>query len=142
MNARMPREEMPVSNPVGPDPSTLDGSRHLSRDCPECSGSGWAGRRQRLSSGAVVRVSLACRCPHGAILGRLYADSRDFALRRVLWLQEFPELWDPEIDHHSFDPVPAPRSRPRPGGLMCPDRVPDFYPDAEYHDSVPWEARP
>jgi hypothetical protein len=123
--SRDPHDE-PFLPPHARDLETLDGARLASRACPECSGNGWATRFQVLGAGRPrVAFSMACRCALGLFYHRLYSQSSDPALRRLRWLQEFPDLWA-DVSHRTFDPVEAPPSAPRPPGLLPPgEPVPD-----------------
>lgn len=85
-----------------------------SRDCPECSGCGWATRLRRHPNipDATGRVTLFCRCPMGEYLSRYYYENDRELWRRSRRLVQYPELWDRQLDSNLWSPMPEPRPWP------------------------------
>jgi hypothetical protein len=98
------KEAMRRDGPSSPDPSTREGAKLASRDCPHCSGEGlvivWqpGPDPMRADPRAVPTCAAHCTCPHGRWIRRRLGEQDRDLLRRVPDLAEVLEgrtAWRP-----------------------------------------------
>lgn len=94
--------EAALARPFDP---RLRSSHELSKDCPECEGTGWAKRHTDIPSLPHLKfaVSLACRCPMGRVrLGQ--CREKDIECED---LQAEQWLWDENLSHPTWFDEPT-----------------------------------